>query len=78
MKSDFLSGGFGYGDFKKRLFEAFWDYFQPMREKRNELSENLDYVDSILKKGAEKARNAQIEHLQGRVKPVELNDVYDG
>lgn len=58
MKSDFLSGGFGYGDFKKRLFEAFWDYFQPMREKRNELSENLDYVDSILKKGAEKARNA--------------------
>ena len=58
MKSDFLSGGFGYGDFKKRLFEAFWDYFQPMREKRNELSKNLDYVDSILKKGAEKARNA--------------------
>ena len=45
MKSDFLKGGIGYGDFKKHLFEAFWDYFQPMRQKRDELSEDLNYVD---------------------------------
>jgi tryptophanyl-tRNA synthetase len=58
MRSDFKSGGFGYGDFKKRLFSEFWDYFQPMREKRDQLSKDLDFVDEVLKKGAEKARSA--------------------
>jgi len=58
MKSDFLKGGIGYGDFKKRLFEAFWDYFQPMRQTRDELLEDLNYVDNVLKVGAEKAREA--------------------
>ena len=58
IKSDFLKGGIGYGDFKKRLFEAFWDYFQPMRQKRDELSEDLNYVDNVLQMGAEKARKA--------------------
>ena len=58
MKSDFLKGGIGYGDFKKRLFEAFWDYFQPMRRKRDEISEDLNYVDNVLQTGAEKAREA--------------------
>ncbi|MAW11613.1 MAG: tryptophan--tRNA ligase [Verrucomicrobiales bacterium] len=58
MKSDFANGGFGYGDFKKRLFADFWDYFQPMREKREQLSEDLNYVDGVLEKGAEKARTA--------------------
>ena len=58
MKSDFLKGGIGYGDFKKRLFEAFWDYFQPMRQTRDELLEDLNYVDNVLKAGAEKAREA--------------------
>ena len=48
MKSDFANGGFGYGDFKKRLFADFWDYFQPMREKREQLSEDLNYVDGFL------------------------------
>ena len=58
MKSDFLKGGIGYGDFKKRLFEAFWDYFQPMRQKRDELSEDFNFVDHVLQTGAEKAREA--------------------
>ena len=34
MEADFLSGGKGYGDFKKRLFAAVWEYFAPMRKKR--------------------------------------------
>jgi len=32
------------------------DHFNPMRKKREELQNNMDYVESILKKGAEKAR----------------------
>ena len=58
MKDDFLKGGFGYGDFKKRLFEAFWEYFEPMRAKRKEICEDPKYIENILNEGAERAREA--------------------
>ena len=56
MISDYENGGCGYGDFKKRLAEAYWDYFAPMRARRKELIANPDEVDSVLAAGAEKAR----------------------
>ena len=56
MISDYENGGCGYGDFKKRLAEAYWDYFAPMRARREELIANPDEVDSVLAAGAEKAR----------------------
>jgi len=56
MISDYENGGCGYGDFKKRLAEAYWDYFAPMRTRREELVANPDEVDAVLKAGAEKAR----------------------
>ena len=43
---------------KQEAFEKAWDFFTPMREKREELIANPDYVESVLQKGAEKARNA--------------------
>ena len=48
--------GFGYGHAKQELFELYWDYFTDFRSKREELEKNLDYVNSILVKGAEKAQ----------------------
>jgi tryptophanyl-tRNA synthetase len=56
MEADFRRGGTGYGDFKKRLFEGIWEFFAPMRTKRAELIQNLDFVHEVLRKGAEKAR----------------------
>jgi tryptophanyl-tRNA synthetase len=56
MEDDFRAGGTGYGDFKKRLFEAIMDHFGPMRARRAELERNPDYVDEVLRKGAERAR----------------------
>jgi len=56
MISDYQNGGCGYGDFKKRLAEAYWDYFAPMRARRDELVAKPEEVDSVLKAGAEKAR----------------------
>jgi tryptophanyl-tRNA synthetase len=50
------AGGFGYGDLKKALFENYWSYFGPARARRAELAGNLDYVDAVLRDGAEKAR----------------------
>jgi tryptophanyl-tRNA synthetase len=56
MENDFRSGGIGYGEFKKRLFEAIWYKFAPMRERRTELEANPGYVDHVLADGASKAR----------------------
>ena len=50
------AGGLGYGDLKKGLFEHYWNYFAPYRAKRAELASNLDYVDGVLRDGAQRAR----------------------
>jgi tryptophanyl-tRNA synthetase len=50
------AGGLGYGDLKKALFEHYWTYFAPMREKRADLAANLDYVYQTLQDGARRAR----------------------
>jgi tryptophanyl-tRNA synthetase len=50
------TGGLGYGDLKKGLFENYWNYFADARTKRVELAANLDYVNSVLRDGATKAR----------------------
>ncbi|HVS52835.1 MAG TPA: tryptophan--tRNA ligase [Opitutaceae bacterium] len=50
------AGGLGYGDLKKALFEHYWNFFAAARARRAELVANPDYVDSVLRDGAEKAR----------------------
>lgn len=67
MKADFQSGGFGYGDFKKRLFAATWEYFATARERRKELLADFGYVELVLREGAERA-NGIAEGVLGRVK----------
>ncbi len=49
-------GGIGYGQFKKDLFEAYWEYFRKAREKRAWLIDNPDYVSGVLTDGANRAR----------------------
>ncbi len=54
-KDKYRSGGTGYGTVKKRLVELLCEYFRPYREKRKELENNLDFVERVLKTGAQKA-----------------------
>lgn len=56
MVADHQAGGFGYGDFKQRVFDAYWEHFADVRAKREELENNLDYVNGVIAQGAEKAR----------------------
>ena len=56
MEANYRAGGYGYGTAKKALAEAFEAHFEPMRVKREELENNLDYVEEVLAKGAEKAQ----------------------
>jgi tryptophanyl-tRNA synthetase len=50
------AGGLGYGDLKKALFEHYWNYFAAARARRTELVANSEYVDQVLREGAERAR----------------------
>ena len=55
MENEFRAGGIGYGEFKKRLFEAVWETFAPMRKRRAELESDPGYVDQVLADGAARA-----------------------
>ena len=55
LENRLRTGGFGYGDLKKALFEHYWTYFAEARKKRAALESNLDYVESVLKDGAARA-----------------------
>ncbi|PWT78324.1 MAG: tryptophan--tRNA ligase [Acidobacteria bacterium] len=56
MEEDFRAGGCGYGDFKNRLFEVIWNFFAPMRSRRELLLSDPGSVDRILQEGADRAR----------------------
>ena len=49
------AGGLGYGDLKKALFEHYWNYFAAARARRAELAANPDYVEQVLRDGAQRA-----------------------
>jgi tryptophanyl-tRNA synthetase len=55
MEESFLTGGTGYGDYKKRLFAAVWEHFAPMRAERARIAADPAEVDRILARGAERA-----------------------
>ena len=56
-------GGVGYGQFKKDLFEAYWEYFRPARERREWILAHPDYVDDVLSTGAQRAREEAAKTL---------------
>jgi tryptophanyl-tRNA synthetase len=49
-------GGLGYGDVKKDLLGRMLGYFEPMRERREELAKRPDDVEDLLAEGASRAR----------------------
>jgi len=67
MEAEFRAGGVGYGEFKKRLFAALWEYFAAARARRSELERDVDYVDRVLREGAGRAR-AVAEQTMSRVR----------
>jgi tryptophanyl-tRNA synthetase len=64
LEEDFRVGGTGYGDFKKRLFEALWEFFRPMREKRAALAADPGHVEKVLHDGAQRARAVAVRTME--------------
>lgn len=52
----FRSGGLGYREVKQAIFDLYMEKFGPLRARRKELDSQPEYIDEILKQGAEKAR----------------------
>ncbi len=59
----YRAGGMGYGHAKTALLEKINEHFGPMREKRAELANDMDYVNDVLRQGAEKAQKLARETL---------------
>ncbi|MBK1817643.1 tryptophan--tRNA ligase [Luteolibacter yonseiensis] len=72
MVADHEKGGCGYGDLKKRLAEAYWDYFSAMRARRAEILSDPGYVDAVLAAGALRAREEAAKVLDRVRKAVGL------
>jgi tryptophanyl-tRNA synthetase len=67
MREGFRKGGTGYGDFKKELFEKLWEYFTPMRKRREEILADKSYIDNVLRRGAKRA-NEVADQVMDRVR----------
>jgi tryptophanyl-tRNA synthetase len=70
MRERFRKGGTGYGDFKKELFGKLWEYFAPMRKRREEILTDKSYIDNVLARGAKRANqvaNQVMQRVRGAV-----------
>jgi tryptophanyl-tRNA synthetase len=73
MRDRFKKGGTGYGDFKKELFEKLWEYFAPMRKRREEILRDKGYIDDVLTRGAKSANEIADQVMQRVRKAVGLS-----
>lgn len=53
---EILFDGKGYGEFKEAVAEVVVEGLRPIQEKYNDLMENKDYLETVYREGAEKAR----------------------
>ncbi|MFL6552732.1 MAG: tryptophan--tRNA ligase [Chthoniobacterales bacterium] len=72
MRERFVKGGTGYGDFKKQLFEKLWQYFAPMRTRREEILKDKSYIDDVLARGARHANEIANQVMERVRKAVGL------
>jgi len=63
LERRYRAGGMGYGTAKTELLDKINGLFGPMREKRAQLAADMDYVEDVLRQGAEKAGRLARETL---------------
>ncbi len=56
----FRSGGLSYREVKQTIFDLYMERFGPARERRRQLENQPDYVEAVLKQGAEKVRKVAL------------------
>ena len=73
LKEKYLAGGMGWGNAKQALFELLNEELSPLREEYNKLIESKDYIDEVLKNGAEKASKIVSEKMDFIRKEIGLD-----
>jgi tryptophanyl-tRNA synthetase len=56
LAARYRAGSIGYGDAKKLLLAKIDAYFAPARERRKRLAQDPDYVEDVMRRGAQRAR----------------------
>lgn len=64
MKAHYQRGGLGDSVVKKRLLDTIQSFLEPIRIKREQLSQDRAYVRDVLKQGTEKAREVASQTLK--------------
>ena len=72
LAAKYRAGNFGYGHAKQALFEAYMEFFAPMRKRREELLKDPGYIEEVLKKGAERANAVAARTMEKVRKTVGL------
>jgi tryptophanyl-tRNA synthetase len=57
LAARYRAGGMGYGEAKKQLLEKINAFFGPARERRKQLAADTEYVEGVLRRGAQRARS---------------------
>ena len=73
MAEHYRAGGYGYGSAKQELFRILRSTFEPFKARRAELAADPAYVESVLTKGAERARTAARNTLSAARKAMGLD-----
>lgn len=63
LEPEYLKGGVGYGELKKRLQQAHTARFEAARQRRAELTQHPDFVEDVLVEGARRARSVAAQVL---------------
>jgi tryptophanyl-tRNA synthetase len=73
LKEHYKRGGLGDVKIKRFLFNVLNEELKPIRERRLELSQNMDYIDKVLKEGTEKARVVAKENIKKFKEAIGIN-----
>lgn len=73
LRQRYVTPGLKYSDVKKELVNVIWDYFEPYREKRQQLINDPNQVHDIMRQGEKKARAVALDYLNKARQAVGLN-----
>ena len=73
LKNHYKSGGLGDVKIKRFLFEILNEELKPIRERRQELSKDMNYIDNILINGTNEARKVAKENILKLKRAMKIN-----
>ena len=73
LKDHYKRGGLGDVKIKRFLFNVLNEELTPIRERRIELSKNMDYIDKVLQEGTLKARLVAKENIKRFKEAMHIN-----